>query len=277
VFDVVGISKRELKKFKHKYTVYRKDIGGRPPILSPADEVLLFLLWLRHYPVDMLLAVIFAISESTVRSVRQRLLHWFYTEHKTELTLHTPKWRKDRGIVFMNHMYTFIVDGTEQPCAGSADPLRDFEFFSSKKSQHSLNILLVTALDGTILYVSPSFGGSRIDLLVAKATLQDWFMKFEEDEYGLADSGFQGLNRCRVFTPPPNRSDPLWKMHAHFRAIIKQRNADMKDFRATHDAWRAPVQRKEELLVEHHKVWVVVAVFVNKYRPRCLPTRSLHE
>ena len=47
-------------------------------------------------------------------------------------------------------------------------------FFSTKKNQHSINVLMVISLSGRILYLSPSYPGSYEDLTLSKVTKEEW-------------------------------------------------------------------------------------------------------
>src|SRR5690606_28299315 len=117
-------------------------------------------------------------------------------------------------------------------------------------------------------YVSPSFPGGAVDVAVARETLQCWYPQLEEDEYGFADGGFDGLSAqgLRIITPTTKRDDPLYSAQSHFRILIEQRIGDLKDWRACKEQWRSPIT--EDSKEEHHRVYVVVAAILNLFNTR---------
>src|SRR5690349_14198909 len=89
--------------------------SGRPPILSFAAEVLLFFLYLRHYLVDVILALLFDIDSRSVYNIRLRMIDYFYQLLSPQLSLKTFDWRSQNAVEFYYQLYTFTVDGVEQP------------------------------------------------------------------------------------------------------------------------------------------------------------------
>ena len=65
IYELLGIDQELLSLLISKQLKYENKRTGQPSILSPADEVILFFLFLRHYPVDILLGVIFNISKQS--------------------------------------------------------------------------------------------------------------------------------------------------------------------------------------------------------------------
>lgn len=89
-------------------------------------------------------------------------------------------------------LVTFALDGAEQPAHASNHAVADSELYSAKKGQHSVTLLVLVALDGTILWLGQSQGGSTTDLALARAELKGWLSQFDCDEHGIADAGFNG-------------------------------------------------------------------------------------
>lgn len=171
--------------------VHEQVQAGPPQVLSAADEMMLFLLHLRHYPVDIFLAAIFSVAKSTASSTHRKMLNWFYLLLKHHISLQTLDWRIRDGVKIFYSLYTYILDGTEQPTQSSGDPVLDTEFYSAKKGQHSVNILIIISTKmGRILYISPSFPGSISNAKIVLRTQCFWYEKFVIIEYGLSDLGF---------------------------------------------------------------------------------------
>jgi len=144
--ELVGLSKESVV-----WLINQIKIGhnGRTKIFSIKDEVLLFLLHIRHYPVDVFLA--------------------------SFVTLQTLEWRLRHSCKILHSMYTFVLDGSEQPATGSANPILDTSFYSAKKKKHTVNILVVASLNKKILYISPSYPGSVNDIEIVRRTRHLWY------------------------------------------------------------------------------------------------------
>jgi len=147
---------------------------GRPSSLSAADEILLGLLFLRHNLVDILLAAIFHVPPRLTTNARHRVLDFLYSRLSPQLQWGPLTQRMKEGQELMGLFVTWIVDGSEQPVLASSSKLADAEFFSTKKNQHSINILMVISLSSRILYLSPSYPGSYEDLTLSKVTKEEW-------------------------------------------------------------------------------------------------------
>ena len=96
-------------------------------------------------------------------------------------------------------LVTFALDGAEQPVHASNHVLSDCELYSAKKGQHSVTLLILVTLDGTILWLSQSCGGSTNDLELACAELNAWMSVFDWDKHRVADAGFNGTFHLFVF------------------------------------------------------------------------------
>ncbi len=57
-----------MTEFITKRQLDTQKIHGRPTALSAASEVLILLLYLKHYPVDLFLAIIYTVSKQTLRN-----------------------------------------------------------------------------------------------------------------------------------------------------------------------------------------------------------------
>jgi hypothetical protein len=264
---LVGISPDTLNEFAQAYEEESKK-RGHPPLLSSRDVILLVLLYLRHYPVDLLLAFLFNVSEDTARYTRKRALDWLYATLKPRLTLMTPSFREEHGIYLFNHLYTFIVDGSEQRVRTSSNPIREEQFFSAKKGTHSINILCAITADAKrVLYLSPSFPGSVSDIEIVRKTRGEWLDLLSEGENGLADAGFQGLREegIRIDTPPGGKRGTHYALFSSARIPVEQKLAAFKAWSALSLPMRVSPNNLEKALHLHHQHWTVVGVILNDF------------
>jgi hypothetical protein len=194
------------------------------------------------------------------------MLNWFYGHLKDKLSLRTEEYRMQHGVEILGKTFTFVIDGSEQPVSSASDPVTNYEFYSAKKKQHSVNILMAVTPDGLILYLSTSFGSGTVDITMTTLTKSDWYAKLGASEWGLCDAGFNGLCGEWRMLPPPKRGNPFYRVHSRARIIVEQKFADIKDWRAAREPIRMSMADKESLLTTHHKIWTVIAVLVNDYR-----------
>jgi hypothetical protein len=264
---VVGIKRSAVNELiqerEQERNIPRK---GRPEVMSAEEEVLAILLHLRHYPVDLLLAAMFDCSQKTLSNTRKKMLDWLYAKVAGKLHVRSARWRKDHSVQLRGKCYAFLIDGAEQPVNHSVNPLLDSRFHSAKKKRHTINILLiVSAVDHKVLYLSPSCPGSLRDIDIVHQFGAEWLNQFELTEYGLGDKGFNGLEEShRIHSPPEREQDELYAEFASFRVGVENTIARVKDWKACKDQLRVKTTKEAQILETHHKIWTIVSVFINE-------------
>jgi hypothetical protein len=136
-----GLTLNVILDFIEQWTSTRENSRGQPPVLTGTDEVLLCLLHLRHYPIDLFLAVIFDISQQTCYNTITRMRDWFYNLLKDELSLQTVEWRLKHSVQFYGLSYTYALDGSEQQVTSADAAWLNGQFYSPKKCKPTTNIL----------------------------------------------------------------------------------------------------------------------------------------
>jgi hypothetical protein len=237
---------------------------GAPHIFTGRSEVLLFLLHIRHYPTYIFLASLFETSKQRLQRLCDDLLDFFAVLLHNKVSLGTLKERQQDSFQMWGQYYTYIVDGTEQRCPSSGNPLEDFDFYSTKKKQHSINTLIVASPKGKILYISPSFGGSHNDSDILKRTQKNWLELFDStQERGIGDSGFDGLTELGLDSPVADHTAPIYKVFSSKRIRIEMVNANLKDWQSLFQKIRTNLDDRELLLVMQNARWRIVAAFLN--------------
>jgi hypothetical protein len=123
-------------------------------------------LWLRQYITDNLLSAFFGIFNFALNRIIKRTLvvldqslpdvTWPTDDELNELCV---KFRHIGPDDFAN--FIVVVDGTEIPIRRPKDIEIQKQFYSTKKKQYSVTILLIVSLDGRILYfLNPQIGSS---------------------------------------------------------------------------------------------------------------------
>jgi len=161
---LVGVSKERVAQFRDEYEQHlARNKIGRPHALTPLEEVLFLLLYLRHYPVDGFIGLAFLLPPGSVARVRERMLDWFHTVLKHKVAFNSLHERLQHSVSFFYNVFTWVIDGSEQGVAGCGHKAKDTLFYSAKKGKHTVNILIIIDLNGFILYISPSFPGLYAD------------------------------------------------------------------------------------------------------------------
>lgn len=263
--ELIGLTKSKVTEFiialesKHKKR-------GRPTKLPCQEEVLLFLLHFRHYPVDVFMGAIFGINKQTANNITSRMTKKFYKILQPSISLKTYNWRIDNSCTFFHTQYTFIVDGSEQGVAKSKLPVQDGSFYSTKKCKHTINILLVVSVESRkLLYLSPSYPGSINDPKIVENTKTKWLDLLEPNEYGIGDSIFKFDESIHIHPPPSDERSTLYSDWCRKRVPVENYIENIKNFRACKDPLRMPISgRDEEILKVHNMNWHIGAGFVNE-------------
>lgn len=268
--EFIEITKEVMNEFILTLKTKKKEgeQRGRPRELPICEEVLLFFLHFRHYPVDILLGVLFNIPPSTANGICKRVLNDLYEIRKPRISMKDYQWRLEHSCEVFHTRYTFLVDGSEQGVQRSKLPLQDGRFFSAKKKKHSINILLVVSVIGKkILYLSQSFPGKDNDPKIVVESKSKWHDLLEPNEFGVGDSIFSFESpSIHIHPPPKDEHCDLYKEWCKIRVPVENVIECVKNFGACKDDLRIPVTGNEDdILITHHKYWTLGGSIVNDY------------
>ena len=181
---------------------HRKNIGSCWRKLSPGRQALLVLAYLRKGETFAELAAGFGVGTATA---------WRYvTETVALLAARSPKLRRAlAGAKDAGHAYV-VIDGTLIAIDRVA---ADRPFYSGKHRRHGMNLQVISAPDGEILWVSGPLPGAVHDLTAARI----WGIVRELAAAGLivlADKGYIGAGE-HVHTPYRGRNKPASQKDAN--------------------------------------------------------------
>ena len=74
------------------------------------------MIYLRHYPVDLFLCVLFNASRQTIYNTRTRVLDWLYDTLKDRLTARSLQWRLDRSVEYLSHVLPLLLTEVRSLC-----------------------------------------------------------------------------------------------------------------------------------------------------------------
>lgn len=175
--------------------------GGRTYRLSTLeDQLLLTLVWLRLYPVYLVLEYLFGIDESTV----SRLLKVIQPLLKDRFILpeRLPK-RKIRTIEELReflpdvNLDEILTDATEQEIPRPQDKRRRKRYHSGKQQAFTMKTQLATNRYGIPVHVSPSVGGRMHDYKLFKQSRLPQVIP--KDCRAYFDNGYQGVQKDYPF------------------------------------------------------------------------------
>jgi hypothetical protein len=202
---------------------HRRQIGSCWRKLSPGQQALLVLAYLRKGEIFAELAAGFAIGTATA---------WRYvTETVGLLAARSPKLRKALANPKQaGHAYV-VIDGTLIPIDRVA---ADRPFYSGKHHRHGMNLQVIASPDGDIVWVSGPLPGAVHDLTAARI----WGILRELAASGpvvLADKGYHGAGD-HIRTPYKARNKPpsqkaANRAHAKLRSPGERANAQLKTWR----------------------------------------------
>jgi hypothetical protein len=213
---------------------HRKQIGSPWRKLTCAQQALLVLAYLRKGETFAELAAGFGIGTATA---------WRYvTETVGLLAARSPKLRTAlRDAKQAGHAYV-VIDGTLIPIDRVA---ADRPFYSGKHRRHGMNLQVIAAPDGDIVWVSGPLPGAVHDLTAARI----WGIVRELAAAGLvvlADKGYHGAGD-HIRTPYKGRNKPepqkaANRAHAQLRGPGERANAQLKSWKILRKIRSSPSQ-----------------------------------
>ena len=262
----MGVPKHAFFRLRNKWT---KSLPSRRPgpvnTLLSTEQVLVFFLHLRHYLPFLLIGMIFNTTRKVISSTVNNTLTFFDNYLSPQISLGTLESRMRECVHFFQTPITFLMDGTEQKIHSSANIFHENNFFSSKKKQHSITLLLIISPKGRIIYLSLCYFGSIVDKELLHRTMHEWAPQLRL-EWGMADSGFDGQRARRelnILTPLHSHDHPMYKLFSTIRIRVENVIAKLKVFECLHQEVREPIIGNSDLLQKHTTRWRIVASLHN--------------
>lgn len=148
--------------------------GGHPFELGPRDELLLTVVWPRHYPINEVLGYLFGVSESTALRAVRRALPVLEAAGRDAMRMPDPGRQRRKKLhepLSDTPELAVVVDTLEQPIERPKDRERADTFYSGKKKRHTLKVQVVVDEEtGELVDVSESSPGPTADITVLKGS-----------------------------------------------------------------------------------------------------------
>jgi hypothetical protein len=202
---------------------HRKQIGSKNRALTAGQQALMTLAYLKNAHTFAQLGAGFSVGTTTA---------WRYVNEAVKLlSARSPKLTAALSKAAKDAVSYVVLDGTLIPI----DRVRaDRPFYSGKHKKHGMNLQVIAAPDGKILWVSGALPGSVHDLKAARI----WGIVAALADAGLlvlADKGYIGAGR-HIATPYKGRNKPVSqktanRSHARLRGPGERANAQLKSWK----------------------------------------------
>lgn len=212
--------------------------GGRRHDLALEDQLLVTLIYYRHYTPHRFLEFLFGLDHTnigrTIRAITPVLNSLFkVSEHRAD-----PGEGLDA-----EGLGTLFFDATEQPIQRPADRGGQKRFYSGKKKRHTLKHQLVVDQHGKIRAVSPTYPGKVHDKRVYDRERTQTF----PGSLRKGDLGYLGTLLLIPHKKPKGKSltdeqKQQNRRHASERIVVEHVIGKMKVFKIVSERFRNPIK-----------------------------------
>lgn len=173
--------------------------GGGPHFeLAARDQLLLTIIWLRHYFTQPVLGWLFGVSDSTVSRVIARSLPLVEAAGRTSMRMPDPGRKKRRTFADLVRDLPevfVVIDSFEQQVQRPLDRQEADRWYSGKKKMHTIKSqVTVNGQTGELCAVSESVKGPTADMTLLKdSQVLEWVPEGVGKEGDLAYVGISEL------------------------------------------------------------------------------------
>lgn len=225
--------------------------GGRKRGLTPAQELLLTLIYLRHNVAHAVVGALFGVSADTSENTFHEVvlvLREVCPAQRWEAEKHwqkgLPSWQPEAADRLL--IDRLLIDSFETPVRRPSLDGAQRRVYSGKKKRHTLKTQVVTDGQGEVLEIDPGHRGPENDKkLYAASGVADRYPTC--DKY--ADLGYQGATELRLphkkpkggaLTPEQREAN---RQHAALRVHVEHGIRRLKAFRILRDDYRLALGR----------------------------------
>jgi DDE superfamily endonuclease/Helix-turn-helix of DDE superfamily endonuclease len=250
----------------------RRAIGaGHPFALAFADQLLLTVVWLRHYPTQEVLGYLFGASDTAALRAVGRCLPLLEQAGRDTMRMPDPGRGRRKALPALladTPGLAVVIDTFEQRC--QRPKCRQRAWYSGKKKCHTLKSQVTVDEDGDIADVAESRPGPWSDLKVLrKSGLR---RKLPRGVGALGDQAYQGLDKWHPRRlgatprrkprgqPRPPGDGPYNRAFARRRIVVEHAIGRLRRYRSLSDADRhhrrrhtARVRAVAGLVNRHHR------------------------
>lgn len=233
---------------------------GRPRHLSPRNQILVTLLWLRSYPCYSILSLLFDISVSSVSDTINEV--WPILWDVLHPLIQWPdrqEWMSMTGIFKDIPSAVGCIDGTSHRIY-RPETEDQRQFYSGHRSYHCFHTVVVITATKHFAYIGSGFLGHCNDarcLSLMPSVGDGQELDFPPDRYLLADLGYS--NRYPLITPyrgdELNRDPEMLEQRLGqnrtiraYRIYVEHMIGHLKTFRIMSELYRHPRRMQSSLV-----------------------------
>jgi hypothetical protein len=146
--------------------------AGGQPALTPRDQLLLTVVWLRRYPTNEVLGYLFGVSDSTASRVIARWLPLLAAAGQDRMRLPDPGRKRRRqldDLLADTPELVVLIDTFEQPVQRPRARQAADDHYSGKKKRHTLKVqVAIDEVTGAVVDVAESVPGPTADITALK-------------------------------------------------------------------------------------------------------------
>ncbi len=237
---------------KQKKRVIRAG-GGLSPILSLENQIILTLLYLRHYLTFQLLGLMFHVSESTAHNVFnywQRLLE---EGLPSSLLEQIKKYPEDRTEILQELMtQELVVDSTEQVIERPSEHREQKRTYSGKNKNFTLKSQFIVSSESLeIIDIEVGMPGRMSDISIWRNSQ----INFSLEQMFMGDKAYVGETQIRTpskkpknGTLTPQQKDENKQFSAQ-RIVVEHLIRLVKIFRVVQDRFRLSKSRYDSIFM----------------------------
>jgi hypothetical protein len=168
--------------------------GGRQFEMSPVDQILMTVVWLRRYPTHEVLGYLFGVSDSTPSRYIKRVLPLLEASGRDGMRM--PRVGR-RGqpldkLLSETPELAVVIDSFDQRVQRPKKRAEADEYYSGKKKQHTLKSqVAVDEYTGQIVDIAPSVRGPTHDMVLLRES--DLLNRLPEGVGALGDLAYTGI------------------------------------------------------------------------------------
>jgi hypothetical protein len=170
--------------------------GGRQFEMSPVDQILMTIVWLRCYPTHEVLGYLFGVSDSTPSRYIKRVLPLLEASGRDGMRM--PRVGR-RGqpldkLLAETPELAVLIDSFEQRVQRPEQRAEADEYYSGKKKQHTLkNQVAVDEYTGEIVDIAESVRGPTHDMVLLRQS--DLLNRLPDGVGALGDLAYTGIDK----------------------------------------------------------------------------------
>ena len=179
--------------------------AGRTSVLARHEQKLLFILiYLKTYPLQVVMGELFDLSQGAVNQWIHRLLPVLQQAlQRLDVKPERDGRRFARAERRHNEAADYVIDGTERRRARPKNPEKQALFYSGKKKAHSdKNVVLAQTQTTRVAHLSPTYSGKTHDKKIADTER----IVYPPGTTVRKDTGFQGYEPAGTQTHQPKKS-----------------------------------------------------------------------